>query len=457
MIRSINFLISQKSSVWLWLVLLILQAIVTSRADSEEITVDILSGQIRAIPISISLGNKPDGPHNQSIRQKIEEIITRNLAWSGIFSIDDPLAFPEERNDIVIQPDFERWKALNTQVLATGNVSVTAPDSGGISRIKVVVRLWNVVTQELLLNKTYSTDINNYRRLSHIVSDDIFERISGERGYFDSRIVFVHEQGPRDKRKRRLAIMDQDGENISFLTSGDYESLAPRFSPNRQKIAYMRLENDSINSYIIDISSGQQEKIESPAVMSFAQRFGHNDSYILLSLAQDSNTDIYRFDIASKSRYRLTSHSGIDVSPSASPDGTRIVFNSDRSGVPQLYTMKYDGSDKKRISFGGGRYSTPVWSPRGDLIAFTKQERGVFYIGVMNTDGSQERLLSQAYLAESPAWAPNGQRIIFYRQMQQHIDNLQLYSIDILGLHGRAIITPGNASDPSWSPHLPRK
>jgi TolB protein len=427
-----------------------------SIGSSEEFSVDILSGQIRSVPISLSLAHSPDDPQNQNMRVQIEGLIGRNLAWSGIFVLDDERAFPENRQNIVIQPNFDRWQTIKTQILVTGNVSVLPPDNQGTAYVDVSVRLWNVVTRELLLNKGYRTQIGNWRRLSHIISDDIFERVTGERGYFDSRIVYVAETGPPNKRTRRLAIMDQDGEHLSYLTENHYQALSPRFSPDRQRIAYTRIEHNSVHAYILELASGLHSKIPTPSNMSFAQRFGHNDNYLFLTLTENDNSDIYRFDINTKKLSRLTFNPAIDVSASASPEGNLIAFTSDRSGNPQIYTMQKDGSQQKRISFGNGFYSTPVWSPRGDLIAFTKQTQGQFYIGVMTPEGANERLLTSAFLVESPAWAPNGQRLIFYQQRNPQNDQLELYSIDILGLHGRIIPTPTLATDPSWSPHLPR-
>ena len=444
-------------SLALFCVWMLLICAIPQQASTQEITVDIVGGQIRSIPIAVTLSAGDASPQSMAQRQFIEDLIARDLEWSGVFALGDPRAFPRRGNEGMLQPEFDAWQAIQMQALVTGAVTIEAPDENGIAHVDLTLRLWNVLTEELLLNKGYRTRLNNWRRLTHIAADDIFERMTGERGYFDTRIVFVAEEGPRNNRIRKLAIMDQDGKNLRYLTDGSYQVFSPRFSPDEQKITYMRIENDEVRSYILELASGKNQAITNIANMSFAQRFGHLDSYLLLTLSNEDNSDIYRYDMRSQQLSRLTFDDAIDVSPSTSPDGSLIAFTSDRGGSPQIYTMQANGNNIRRISFGNGYYSTPVWSPRGDLIAFTKQTEGLFFIGVMSPDGANERLLTSAYLAESPAWAPNGQRLIFHRQNSPNQDHYELYSIDILGLHGRTLDTPTNATDPAWSPHLPRK
>ena len=186
--------------------------------------------------------------------------------------------------------------------------------------------------------------------------------------------------------------------------------------------------------------------------MTFSPRFSPDGNSIVLSMARDGNTDIYLVDLRTRATRRLTSDPGIDTSPSFSPDGTQIAFESDRGGSQQVYVMAADGSNQRRISFGDGRYATPVWSPRGDLIAFTKMLRGTFGIGVMRTDGSGERRLTESFLDESPTWAPNGRVIMFARSGAGGPSSI--WSVDLTGQNLRRVPTPGEASDPAWSPDL---
>ncbi|MFN9543706.1 MAG: Tol-Pal system beta propeller repeat protein TolB, partial [Alphaproteobacteria bacterium] len=301
----------------------------------------------------------------------------------------------------------------------------------------------------------FKTTPENWRRLGHLVADAIYERLTGEKGYFDSRIVFISESGPKTKRRYRLSIMDQDGANPSFLTNGEHIVLSPRFSPTTQAITYMSYERQVPSVFVFDLQTGQREVIGQYAGMTFAPRFGPDGNRVLFSYSRDNNVDIYAVDLRSRRPVRLTSDPGIDTSPSYSPDGARIVFNSDRGGSPQLYVMGADGSGQSRISFGQGRYTTPVWSPRGDLIAFTRQNGQSFSIGVMRPDGQGERILTTSFSDEGPTWSPNGRVILFTRTTPGRgsvSGSSSIWSIDLTGRNLRRVITPGDASDPAWSP-----
>ena len=311
--------------------------------------------------------------------------------------------------------------------------------------LRVEFRLWDVYAENQLKGQSFTTTKDNWRRVAHVIADAIYERLTGEKGYFDTRIVYVSETGPATKRGKRLAIMDQDGENHKFLTSGAAMALTPRFSPNLQKVTYMSYAGSMPKVYILDIETGRQELLGSFPGMTFAPRFSPDSSKVLLSYANNGRTNIYEMDLKRRTSKQLTSGPAIDTSPSYSPDGSQIVFNSDRGGNQQLYVMNADGSDVHRISFGTGRYATPVWSPRGDYIAFTKMANGQFYIGVMYPDGSGERLLASGYLVEGPTWSPNGRVLMYFRQDKGNSRSnapVKLYSIDLTGYNERMIVTP---------------
>ena len=330
----------------------------------------------------------------------------------------------------------------------------SSPAAGG--KYSVEFRLWDVFGGARdVSRKSYTFTQDIWRRVAHIIADDIYKRITGEDGYFDTRIVYIAESGPKDNRQKRLAIMDQDGENHQFLTNGADLVLTPRFSPAAQDITYMSYYGNKPRVYLFSISTGQQEVLGDFPGMTFAPRYSPDGNSVIMSLAQNGNTDIYVMDVRTRRSKRLTDHPGIDTSPSYSPDGARIVFNSDRGGEQQLYVMNADGSGVARISKGAGRYATPVWSPRGDLIAFTRIYQGSFYIGVMRPDGSGERMLSQGWLVEGPTWAPNGRVLAFYTQDQG--GRTQLHSIDLTGHNERVMKTPMDGSDPAWSPLLSKQ
>lgn len=384
---------------------------------------------------------------------KIRDVVIADLERSGLFRIIPENSYIQELTSIDEQPNFVDWKAIQAHALVQSAIKEVDPNT-----LRVEFRLWDVYAENQLKGQSFTTTKDNWRRVAHVIADAIYERLTGEKGYFDTRIVYVSETGPATKRIKRLAIMDQDGENHKFLTSGVAMALTPRFSPNLQKVTYMSYAGAMPKVYILDIETGKQELLGSFPGMTFAPRFSPDSSKVLLSYANNGRTNIYEMDLKKRTSKRLTSGSAIDTSPSYSPDGSQIVFNSDRGGNQQLYVMNADGSDVHRISFGTGRYATPVWSPRGDYIAFTKMANGQFYIGVMYPDGSGERLLASGYLVEGPTWSPNGRVLMYFRQdkgTSRRNAPVKLYSIDLTGYNERMIVTPAEASDPAWSPLLP--
>lgn len=384
---------------------------------------------------------------------KIRSVVIADLERSGLFRIIPENSYIQELTSVDEQPNFVDWKAINAHALVQSAVKEVNPNT-----LRVEFRLWDVYAENQLKGQSFTTTKDNWRRVAHVIADAIYERLTGEKGYFDTRIVYVSETGPVTKRVKRLAIMDQDGENHKFLTSGAAMALTPRFSPNLQKVTYMSYAGSMPKVYILDIETGRQELLGSFPGMTFAPRFSPDSSKVLLSYANNGRTNIYEMDLKRRTSKQLTSGPAIDTSPSYSPDGSQIVFNSDRGGNQQLYVMNADGSDVHRISFGTGRYATPVWSPRGDYIAFTKMANGQFYIGVMYPDGSGERLLASGYLVEGPTWSPNGRVLMYFRQDKGNSRSnapVKLYSIDLTGYNERMIVTPAEASDPAWSPLLP--
>lgn len=410
--------------------------------------IDITRGNVE--PLSIALPDLAGSGAGADIMR----VVAADLERSGLFRPIDQSAFIEQITAQTVTPRFGDWRRIDAKALVTG----TAVSEGG-GKLRVAFRLWDVYGEEQIAGKEYNTFDTNWRRIAHIMADEIYKRLTGESGYFDSRIVYVSESGPDIKRVKRLAIMDQDGENHKFLTDGRYLVLTPRFSPNSQEILYMSYAGKQPRVYLRDLQTGREESLGTFEGMSFAPRFSNDGNSIVMSIAQGGSTQLYKMDLRSRRLIRLTSSNGaIDTSPSYSPDGSRIVFNSDRGGSQQLYTMTADGGSIQRISFGDGRYGTPVWSPRGDLIAFTKMSGGRFYIGVMRPDGSGERVLTESYLDEGPSWSPNGRVIVFHRQAPSsggHQGATKLYSVDVTGYNLRQVVTPMDGSDPAWSPLLP--
>ena len=420
-------------------------------AASAALKIDITKGNVDPLPISVTDLTAPDAA-TSTIGRDISGVIAANLERSGLFRPISSSAFIETVTNGDAVPRFADWRQINSQALITGTVTQVGPD-----RLRVSFRLWDALAEVQVAGKEYNTYTRNWRRVAHLMSDEIYKRLTGESGYFDTRIVYVAESGPATRRIKRLAIMDQDGENHKYLTDGGILVLTPRFSPNTQEILYMSYAGSQPRVFLRDLQTGREESLGRFNGMSFAPRFNYDGSRMLMSIAQGGTTSIYEMDLRSRQMRRLTQGPGIDTSPSYSPDGSRIVFNSDRGGSQQLYTMDGNGGNVQRISFGEGRYGTPVWSPRQDLIAFTKMHRGSFYIGVMRPDGAGERLLTQSWLDEGPSWAPNGRVLIFSREFPGGSggNRSRLYSIDITGYNLREVMTPMDASDPAWSPLLP--
>ena len=419
------------------------------------IEVDITRGNLDPLPIAVSpLHVDPNSKTSSNIKvkelgEKISEIVEKNFKSTGLFNPLKKDAFVQKPDIAHLKPRFEDWRLIKAQALVTGKLLVKD------EKLKIEFRLWDLTASKEMVALAFTTTPSNWRRVAHIISDKIYERLTGEEGYFDTRIIYVSETGPKNNRIKKLAIMDQDGAKTKYLTLGNELVLTPRFNPTNQLVTYLSYFRNLPRVYLLDIETGVQEVVGNFPGMTFAPRFSPDGKKIIMSFAKDGNSDIYTMDLETRVVERITEDTSIDTSPSYSPDGKYICFNSDRSGLQQIYVMKSDGSDVKRITFGKGLYGTPVWSPRGDLIAFTKVRKGRFYIGVMRSDGTGERLLTENYYQEAPSWSPNGRVLIFYRETKSNSKgeghSAKLWSIDITGYNERKIKTETDASDPSWS------
>ena len=405
-----------------------------------EIEVDVNRGDLQPLPIAVPALS------GGQVGADIAQVITANLESSGLFRPIDPASFIEKDLNVAVTPRFPDWKTINAQALINGAVT----DEGG--RLRVDFRLWDVFSEQQLLGLQFTASSENWRRIAHKISDAVYERLTGEKGYFDTRVAFVAESGARTKRVTRLAIMDQDGANPTYLTDGGYIVMTPRFSPTSQELTYMELKPEGSSIYLLNLETARREKLGEFSGMVFSPRFSPDGGRVAFSVERSGNSDIFVMNLKSRGVSRLTSDPSIDTSPSFSPDGTQIVFNSDRGGSPQIYVMGADGSSPRRISFGQGRYTTPVWSPTGEFVAFTKQTGGTFHIGVMRPDGSDERILTTSYLDEGPTWAPNGRVLMFFRESPG--GGPRLWTVDVTGRVLRPSARQGSGSDPAWSPLL---
>ena len=415
---------------------------------AEPLRIKITEGVIEPLPFALPtfIAENTGG---QNYAKEISDLVSEDLIGTGFFRKIQSEAFISNVTSFSSPVEFADWKASNAQALIIGAVSASR---GGSMTVKF--RIYDVFAdQELGEGLKFTGTVDGWRRMGHKVADAIYSRLTGEGGYFDSRIVFVSESGRKGARKKRLAVMDHDGADLQYLTDSSSLVLAPRFSPAGDRILFTSYETGFPQIYMLDVGTIRRRSLQNSAgTMTFAPRFSPDGNSVVYSLENGGNSDIYLLSLRSGKTMQLTDAPSIETAPSFSPDGSKIVFESDRSGLQQLYVMSAGGGAAKRISFGQGRYGTPVWSPRGDMIAFTKQNNGRFHIGVMRIDGSEERLLTASFLDEGPTWSPNGRVIAFTRETHGVNGTSRLYTVDISGRNLRVLPTPDGASDAAWSP-----
>ena len=436
----------------LWAVLAVLAAPALAQTP---LRVDVTEGHLDPMKLAITdfVGTQAQ---ESEAGEDIARVITNNLQNTGLFAPLDQGAFIEEISNIDLRPRFGDWRVIEASVLLVGRVSIDEAD-----RMTVAFRLWDTATEQQMLGLQFVTSPDNWRRIAHKVSDAVYERLTGETGYFDTRIIYVSEGLDSNGIPfNRLAVMDQDGANPSFLTDRSYMALLPNYSPSAQQITYVSFRDNKATSYLFDLETARQESLfEGGATggeqgQSLSARFHPDGRNLVVSIERRNGHDLFTYDLRLRTLSQLTSHPADDTEPSYSPDGDQIVFSSTRSGSSQLYVMGADGSDPVRISFGEGRYNTPVWSPRGDLIAFTKQHRNRFMLGVVEADGSgRERILYEGHFVDSPAWSPNGRVVLFTRgDPSRNGTQYAIWSVDLAGFNLRRLAINGQSSDPAWSP-----
>jgi TolB protein len=424
---------------------LVLGALAMASPARAVVELNITQGTIQPLPIAIA-DFAGDGSIDPQVARDVSNVVANDLRASGLFIPIDQAAFIEQGVGTDTMPRFEDWRVVNAQALVVGRIGASE------GRLRAEFRLWDVFAGKQLAGEQFFARPKDARRIGHIIADAIYERITGEKGYFDTRIVFVDESGPKNKRVKRLAIMDQDGFNVRLLTTGQNLVLTPRFSPSTQEITFTSFEAETPKVYLLNIETGQKEIVGTFPGMTFAPRFSPDGQRIVMSLERDGNSNLFAMDLRSRRTLQLTNDNAIDTAPCYSPDGRQIVFETDRDGSRQIYVMDATGANPHRISRGQGSYSTPVWSPRGDLIAFTKMTAGKFLIGVMKPDGSGERILTEGFHNEGPTWAPNGRVLMFFRESPGAAGGPKLYTIDLTGYNERQVATPAFGSDPAWSP-----
>jgi TolB protein len=439
--RSVTPILNRRSLA----LVLALGALALTSPARAVVELNITQGTIQPLPIAIA-DFTGDGSIDPQVARDVSTVVANDLRSSGLFVPVDQAAFIEQGVSTDHLPRFEDWRVVNAQALVVGRIGASD------GRLRAEFRLWDVFAGKQLAGEQFFARPKDARRIGHIIADAIYERITGEKGYFDTRIVFVDESGPKNKRVKRLAIMDQDGFNVRLLTTGQNLVLTPRFSPSTQEITFTSFEAETPKVYLLNIETGQKEIVGTFPGMTFAPRFSPDGQRIVLSLERNGDSNLFAMDLRSRRTLQLTNDNAIDTAPCYSPDGRQIAFETDRDGTRQIYVMDANGANPHRISQGKGSYSTPVWSPRGDVIAFTKMTGGQFLIGVMKPDGSGERILTEGFHNEGPTWAPNGRVLMFFRESPGAAGGPKLYTIDLTGYNERQVATPAFGSDPAWSP-----
>ena len=441
-------MVISRISIFIVFLLLITNSSSYSQQVIPELDIEITDGVVDPIPVAMP-NFVIENYSSAIVGNEIAKIIKRNLTETALFRVIPADAYISNLTSIDAPVRFADWRAINSDLLIAGSISAAE------DMITVKFRLWDVVGQtEMFEGVQFAGPASSIRRIAHKVSDLIYSSVTGEGHYFDTRIAFISERGAKNNRTKRLAIMDQDGANLVYLTNSKSIVLAPRFSPDARKILYTSYETGRPRVYLLNLVNKKIRTFPNLPGMTFAPRFSPDGKSIILSMSNKGNTDIYTVNLDNNAQQRLTKSMAIDTAPSFSPNGDSIVFESDRGGSQQIYVMSSKGGKARRISFGKGRYGTPVWSPRGDMVAFTKMYKGNFHIGVMRLDGSQERLLTKAFIDEGPTWAPNGRVLMFFRENAGANGAPSLYTIEVTGRNLKKIELSSFASDPSWSPLL---
>lgn len=417
-----------------------------------ELKVDIIAGASKPIPIAVQKIEAE--PNLRKDADVIRAVVENDLKTTGLFHIISHDAFPEYVTTEQL-PNFQLWTAIKTQVLVQGKLSET---EAGLYKLEFYV--WDIDGKEQIEAQSLVASKKSVRRLAHIMADAIYERLTGEYGYFDTQIVFIAESGPVYHRVKRMAIMDQDGHGMRYLSDENVFVMSPHFSPNMQTIVFLSFYNDDPMVWTLDLDTGQQQRLGQFGGMNFAPRFSPDGTRVALSLVKKGITHIYEYNLETKELRQLTFGNSLNTSPSYSPDGKKMAFNSDRSGNQQIYVLDLETGDTERLTYGAGRYATPAWSPDGQFIAFTKIADDTFYIGIMDTRGKNEKILVGGWYMEAPSWAPGSRRLVYY-ETEKASDDIErishIRSVDITGQNIYEIPLPDNVNgvEPTWSPRLP--
>lgn len=384
------------------------------------------------------------------IAKEIRDTVCKNLSDSGIFSIVAENNFIEQNKGSEFIPFFEAWKKINATILVNGSLTKNRKNN-----YTIVISIWDNILAKKILHRKITFSEKSIQKTSHIISDHIYQEIIGEKGYFDSKILYVAEKVIENKIFTRIAMMNQDGKEHKYLTNGKFISISPKISPDKENIAYVDFRAGISKIFLRNLYSGQENLLTNMKGSIFSPRFSRNGKKILFSLAKKGATNIFKFDINTKKISVLTRNIYINTSPQFSPDDKKIIFTSNRLGTAKIYTMNEEGKNVVKITEKPGSHLEPKWSPDGKYISYINLRRKLgYYINIINTKTGEETTVVKSDVIHGYCWCPNSKYILFSEAIGNKEEEkktiYKLQKINIFNKHKTTINTPYSASDPIW-------
>lgn len=411
--------------------------LLASMPSQAQLVIDVTTSAGRQIPIAlVPFANEAGAPQN------ITPIISNNLVRTGLFRIVNTSGLsvlPSEPSEI----NFTDWSARSAEALVIGGIYTLAD-----GRYEVRFRLFDVAKQNQLASLSYTVSASQLRATAHKISDEIYEKLMGERGIFSTKIAYVLKRGPRFE----LQVADADGFNPQTVLSSLEPIRSPKWSPDGNKLAYVSFESRKSTVIVQDLATGQRKTIANFRGDNYAPNWSPDGSKLVVSLSKDSVSQIYVISASGGDAVRVTESNGIDTNATFTPDGKDIIFVSDRSGGPQLYRVPASGgTPPQRLTFEGNYNVNPRMSADGKLVAFVNRDGGKLRIATLELATSQINILTEGPLDDSPSFSPNGRTILFESKAG---GRGTLGSVSVDGrVKSRLTSQAGDVREPAWGPY----